>query len=185
MAIRDNLSDLQARLAERVAAARAQPAKTAWLAVECGGHGLLFPLDQAGQIFTLAPLVRVAHAKPWFAGVASLRGELHGVVDLAAFLGLAPTPIAEGVREQARLVAFSARSGLNCALLVGRLAGLRNADQLQALQSDPTTAEDPSGRVRARPPFVGDRYFDRDGRVWQELLLMRLAEAPQFLSIVA
>ena len=30
----------------------------------------------------------VPHTQPWFAGVANLRGGLHGVVDLALFLGL-------------------------------------------------------------------------------------------------
>jgi len=88
MANKQALRELQTRLAERMQAARTQPRGQSWLAVECRGHGLLLPLEQAGEIFALAPLLAVPHTQPWFAGVANLRGGLHGVVDLARFLGL-------------------------------------------------------------------------------------------------
>ena len=63
-------------------------ASRAWLAVEVAGTGLLLPLHQAGEIFPLPPMLPLAHSQPWFLGVANLRGGLHGVVDLACFLGL-------------------------------------------------------------------------------------------------
>ena len=63
MAKREALRELQSRLAERMQAARAQPAAQAWLAVECRGTGLLFPLAQAGEIFALAPLLPVLPTK--------------------------------------------------------------------------------------------------------------------------
>jgi len=86
MANKQALRELQTRLAERMQAARSQPRGQSWLAVECRGHGLLLPLEQAGEIFPLGPLLPVPHTQPWFAGVANLRGGLHGVVDLARFL---------------------------------------------------------------------------------------------------
>lgn len=173
MANKKALRELQARLAERLQTARAQPAGRSWLAVECSGRGLLFPLRDAGEIHALVPLQPVPHASRWFVGVANLRGHLHGVVDLAAFLGVksADTP-----REQARLVGFNAGLDLNCALLVERLAGLRSEAQLTALADDDGTA---------RPAFVGARYRDANGRVWQELLLGALAADEAFLRIVA
>lgn len=179
MANREALRELHARLAERLQAARTQQQMASWLAVECHGHGLLFPLQQAGEIFPLATLLPVPHAKPWFVGVANLRGGLHGVVDLAAFLGLGRTETArEGTRDPARLVALSPAGGLNCALLVERLAGLRNESQLKR-ESD--AADEGQGPVR--PAFAGARFRDAEGRAWQEILLSALADDPQFLAI--
>lgn len=173
MAKKEALRELQTRLAERMQAARTQARPTSWLAVECGGQGLLFPLAQAGEIFSLVPLVPVPHTQAWFAGVANLRGGLHGVVDLGAFLDIKRSPH-EPAREQQRLVALNPSLGLNCALLVDRLAGLRSADQLS---SDPDAAQ-------SRPAFAGMRWRDGEGRPWQEILLSSLAEDEQFLAIV-
>ena len=50
MANKDALRDLQVRLANRLREAREQPRQVGWLAVECGGNGLLMPLAQAGEI---------------------------------------------------------------------------------------------------------------------------------------
>lgn len=173
MADKEALRALQTRLAERLRSAQTQPRASSWLAVECRGHGLLFPLDQAGEIFPVPSLVPVPHTVPWFAGVANLRGSLFAVVDLAQFLGLASAPLPEAARESCRIVALAARSGINAALLVDRLAGLRSAGQVEA-------APMPAGD---RPPFAGGVYRDTDGRWWQEILLAALAEDERFLLI--
>lgn len=179
MANREALRELQTRLAERMQAARREQRGQSWLAVECRGHGLLLPLEQAGEIFPPAALMPVPHTKDWFAGVANLRGGLHGVVDLARFLGLPEPSGVDAAREQSRLVALSAALGLNCALLVERLAGLRSTEQLAA-------AEDAQpGYDGTRPAFAGARWRDVNGREWQVLDLAALARDPLFLSIVA
>jgi twitching motility protein PilI len=175
VANREALRELQTRLAERMQAARREQRGQSWLAVECRGHGLLLPLEQAGEIFPPAALMPVPHTQPWFVGVANLRGGLHGVVDLAKFLGLPAAPAAEPGREQSRLVAFGAALGLNCALLVDRLAGLRSTDQLQAAAAD----------TAPRPVFAGGLWLDASQRPWQALDLARLAQDEHFLSIVA
>ena len=172
MAKKEALRELQSRLAERLQAAKEQTDAAAWLAVECAGQGLLLPLAQAGEIFGLAALLPVPHTSPWFMGVANLRGRLHGVVDLAAFLGLRDSATAELGREQSRLVAFNPALDLNCALLVDRLAGLRNADQLKR---EPAAGE--------RPAFAGGSFVDAAGRGWQELQLAALAGDDAFLRI--
>ena len=171
MANKEALRELQGRLAERLAAARTQQRGKSWLAVECGARGFLFPLREAGEIFPYAPVMPVPHTHRWFLGVANLRGHLHGVVDLAAFLGVKTT---EAGRDQARLVGFNQTLDINCALLVDRLAGLRSETQL--------TAESDDGG--ARPAFVGKRFRDANGRAWQELNLAELAANEAFLRIL-
>jgi twitching motility protein PilI len=221
MANKVALRELQTRLAERLQQARTQERAQSWLAVEAGGHGLLFPLQEAGEIFPLSPLLAVPHTYDWFVGVANLRGGLHGVINLGVFLesggtarssaagtigkadvwgvsgsGAAKAKLAssdqareranqranqhasertnEPAREQARLVALNPVLECNAALLVDRLAGLRNLSQL--------TPESPDSKPR--PAFAGDRFRDQGGRLWQEVRLSALASDPAFLMIV-
>ncbi|MFY9513166.1 MAG: chemotaxis protein CheW [Rubrivivax sp.] len=174
MANREALRELQSRLAQRLQAARTEARSIAWLAVECAGQGMLVSLPTAGEIFPLGTLLPVPHTQPWFAGVANLRGGLHGVVDLAAFLGLRPTLSAsDAVREHAQLLALNANLGSHCALLIEKLAGLRSAEQLS-----PEPPDD-----GPRPAFAGARWRDAEGRVWQEIDLQALALNDQFLGI--
>ncbi len=174
MAKREALRELQARLAERLQAARTQARVVSFLAVECAGHGFLLPLEQAGEIFGMTRLAAVPRTQTWFAGVANLRGNLYGVVDLAAFFGVRP-PHAETARDESRLVVFNPSLETNAALLVDRLAGLRNADQLSA---------DEAPHAAGRPAFVGARHRDVAGRRWQVLDLAALVADDAFLKIV-
>ena len=171
MANKQALRDLQTRLADRLQAARTEPLGRSWLAVECSSRGFLFPLRDAGEIFAMAPLLHVPHSHRWFLGVANLRGHLHGVVDLAGFLGVKTV---EAGRDQARLVGFNQALDINCVLLVDRLSGLRSESEL-------TRDGDEGGE---RPSFVGARYRDASARVWQELSLVELAGNDLFLKIV-
>jgi len=178
MANKEALRELQSRLAERLQAARTEARTASWLAVEAAGQRFLLPLQEAGEIFPFSSCVSVPHTSPWFLGVANLRGGLHGVVDLAGFLGLKPANLntTDSLRDQLRLVALNPSLEINCALLVERLAGLRNRDQLQPADDAATAA--------ARPGFVGQRLRDPQGRVWQELNLAALARDEAFLRIV-
>jgi twitching motility protein PilI len=175
MAKREALRELQGRLAERLQQARTEVRPLSWLAVECAGIGLLVPLPTAGEIFAVGTVLPVPHTQRWFMGVANLRGGLHGVVDLAAFLGLRAPITRDAVREQARLLAFNARQGSHCAILVDRLAGLRSPEQLSPEPPD----------HEPRPVFAGARWRDADGRSWQEFDLAALARHELFLAIAA
>ena len=182
MANREALRQLQSRLAQRLQLARSEPAAAGWLAVECAGQGLLVPLPSAGEIFSPTPLTAVPHTRAWFAGVANLRGQLHGVVDLAAFLGLRPQALQFGPdarRDSARLLALNPALGANCAVLVDRLAGLRSLAQLQP---EPEPAQDGAA---SRPAFAGGVFRDEAGRRWQAIDLAALARDEHFLGIAA
>ncbi len=171
---REALQELQARLAERMREAEAQPAAVSWLAVEAGGQGFLFPLHQAGEIFPASAVLKLPYTQPWFVGVANLRGSLIAVVDWALFLGLRPRPaVVEGGREQARLLALSPALGSQCALRVDKLAGLRHAPQLQAVVSQPNV----------HPRFAPMRWRDEAGRIWQEIDLVALTQQTSFLAV--
>jgi twitching motility protein PilI len=172
MANKEALRELQGRLAQRLQTVRSEAAQRSWLAVEVAGRGFLLPLNQAGEIFPMSPILAVPHTQPWFLGVANLRGALVGVVDLAAFLGIG-ADVKD--RSDARLVGLNPNLDINCAVLIDRLAGLRNEAALQVEAA-------PAG---SRPAFVGGRFRDAAGRAWQELQLGVLAGDPAFRQIAA
>ena len=167
---REALISLQIRLAEQLERTKNQSPQKSWLAVETAGVGFLFPLREAGEIFSMSPILSVPHTSPWFLGVANLRGHLHGVVDIAKFLRLRPEIF---YREQSRLVIFNPSLGVNCALVIDRLAGLMTEGEIakEAERGDPL------------PSVLADRYRDPAGRLWQELCLKSLSMTESFLKI--
>jgi len=175
MANREALRELQTRLAARLQAARAEGLSvSSWLAVEAAGHRFLLPLGQSGEIFSWPGVQAVPYTQPWFLGVANLRGALTGVIDLAGLLGEA-APRSEQAFAEASLLALNAALGVNAALLVDRLAGLRGTDAF-------VSSEPPE---EGAPPFFGTNYLDAQGVRWQELNLQALSQHPAFLSISA
>lgn len=174
MANKQALRELQTRLAERMQQVRSETPGVSWLAVDCAGQGLLLALRQAGEISDLGALVPVPHTQPWLAGVVNLRGGVFTVVDLARFLGLR-AQAAPAARDHARLVAFNTALGINGALLVDRLEGLRHAADMQPEPQSPDND--------LRPAFAPARWRDAAGRAWQEIDLAALARLPQFLAI--
>lgn len=176
MANREALRELQSRLATRLQAARSEGVQASWLAVEASGGKYLFPLAQSGEIFPFTSAQAVPYTQHWFLGVANLRGGVYGVVDMASFVaGQAPAPRSDASRAESRLVALNAALDVNCALLIDRLAGLRNAEAFTA-SSEPAAGS---------PSYFGNAYTDASGAHWQEINLQALSQQPRFLSISA
>lgn len=177
MANRQSLKELQVRLAERLTAARTEASTAAWLAVEASGQRFLIPLVQSGEIFSWTSLQPVPYTKSWYAGVASLRGGLHGVVDLGLLTQPAQSQgrAADRVTSETRLVSLHSALGVNAVLWIDRLLGLRNASMFESL-------DESAPRAHA---WFARRLTDAQGRDWQELDLQALAGDMEFLSIAA
>jgi twitching motility protein PilI len=176
MANREALRELQSRLASRLQTARTEGVQAGWLAVEAAGQKFLFPLSQSGEIFPYAATQAVPYTQTWFLGVANLRGGLFGVVDLASYVsGKPPAQRSDAGRAEARLVALNSLLEINCALLIDRLAGLRNVDAFVS------SSDAPAGS----PDYFGSGFTDAGGAFWQEINLQALSQQPQFLSISA
>ena len=165
---RIRLREYQEQLLERMRAARAGGAVRAHqLAVEIGGTGYLIELTETGEIVPVPVCAAVPLTRPWFLGLANVRGSLLGVIDLARYLnedvGAASVPLeAAPVPKPARLVTFSPSLGFPCALLAERVVGLRHAADMVACD----------GRLR-----------DADGREWTPLSLAALAAEERFLQV--
>jgi len=151
MVNRRALKELQTRLAERLQIAKTQGVAPSWLAVEAGDKKYLFSLDQSGEIFPWMGVQPVSYTHFWFLGVASLRGGLYGVVDLAGFIrGQASVSKNEPARTDSRLVSLNGALEVNCVLLIDRLAGLRKQNDFVDFSArQPDAPESPAAFTTA------------------------------------
>ena len=162
---RSSLREFQERLARRLAEA-AGAERRGLLGFQCGDHHWLIELAEAGEILPPPPLSAVPLTRPWFRGLANVRGSLYGVVDFAAFNGQPPISAA----GRARLLLIGARHGIHSALLVSSSSELRSHEDFE-----PAPADD-------APPWVTRRLRDMQGREWLQLDPARLLAQPTFLD---
>ncbi|MGK5013481.1 chemotaxis protein CheW [Janthinobacterium sp. MDB2-8] len=168
------LRQYQLQLIERIQAARSGAlAARKELGVMLGGRPCLLDLTQLGEIViaTGVQIQGVPLAQDWYLGLAAMRGRLTAVVDLARYMG--EPPCAPG--NHCRVITFSPRLGLNCAVLVERVLGLR---QLRTLQSLPL----PAAPLRAAPSWAAQALRDSEGQQWLRLDLAQLAQSERFLD---
>ncbi|HEY8493851.1 MAG TPA: chemotaxis protein CheW, partial [Myxococcota bacterium] len=138
------------------------------LGLQLGDRSWLLDPSDAAEVVPVPPLVRVPFTRPWFAGVAGIRGRLFGVVDLAAFFGGDPTEPGEATR----LVIVAECRRINCALLCTRVLGLLPGEQF-VRDTDPAPA----------PAWVEGRYRDAEGQRWHALSMNALLTHPDFIRI--
>jgi twitching motility protein PilI len=166
---RTSLRDYQRELSERLKGAAAGRAASR-LGVQAGAEAWLVSLADAGEVIPAPAITPVPLTKPWFRGVANIRGKLYGVVDFPAFLGGAA--VAPG--EQVRLLLLGDKFRMGSALLVDRLLGLRGAETFQERPATPGAAA-----------WLKAEFGDKDGTQWRELDVPRLVQDPVFLEVAA
>ena len=153
MARKSSLREFQAHLAARLAGAVDQRA-AGLLGIQSGSDFWLLNLYDSGEIIPLPPLTGVPLTKPWFVGIANIRGNLYSVSDFSALQGKEPTPL----NASSRLLLIGTRHGNNAALLVTRLIGLRNVDDLTPAADDIDV-----------PVWASGTYVDKESRRWRVL----------------
>jgi twitching motility protein PilI len=176
MARQTSLKEFQEALAQRLReAARAEPDSR--LGFESAAQRYLIKLDESGEVLPLPEVSAVPLTRPWFLGLANVRGKLVSVIDFAAFMGGPPTPRS----SESRLVLFSERFDAHCGLLVARMLGLKNMRSLELRAA-------PAAGTHAAP-WLGGVYTENDageGRQaaqdWRELDLGALAAHEEFLQ---
>ena len=167
MAKKGSLRDFQAHLARRLAGASEQSA-AGLLGIQSGPDFWLLNLSDSGEIIPLTPLTTVPLTKNWFVGIANIRGNLYAIADFSAFQGKEATP----QNTSSRLLLIGTRHGNNSALLVTRMLGLRNVDDLTPVSADPDS-----------PPWASDAYTDNEGRRWKKLDVRQLLVDEDFMEI--
>ena len=166
---RGTLSEFQSYLANRLAVS-SERGVASLLGVLSGSEYWLLDLSESGEVVALPELTGVPLTQPWFLGLANIRGNLYSVIDFSVFQGQEATPH----NASARLLLIGTNHGSNAALLVNRIVGLRNIDDLSpAPQQDYGTP----------PDWAQQAYTDREGRYWKQLKVEALLADERFMDI--
>lgn len=170
MSKRLNLREFQQNLIDRLQVSDLSAARVTTLGVEFGGRNWLVDMVDIGEVLPLPRLTPVPFTKPWFRGVANVRGNLYGVVDMAAYEHsgtAASTGPAQASGEAGnRVLLVAERFAFNAALLVDRVLGLHDAKSWSQSEVD--------GRIE---------YRDEQGTSWRKLDVQALLGQAEFLQI--
>jgi len=161
MSKRLDLRAFQQNLSDRMLDRARQSGQSTQLGVKIAGQNWLVEMSDISEVLSLPRLTPVPLAKPWFRGVANVRGNLYGVADMAVYLQAGEA--SGGVAN--RILLLAERFGFNTALLVDGVAGLRDASGWQQDEAD------------------AEQYFDEQGVVWRKLNVLELLGQPGFLQI--
>lgn len=131
------------------------------LGVQIAGQNWLVDMSDISEVLSLPRLTPVPLSKGWFLGVANVRGNLYGIVDLASYLQMGA---ASGSAAN-RVLLLAERYGFNTALLVDGVLGLRD-----------TTEWRPGGEGSGQ-------LVDGQGVEWRKLPVAELLEQSEFLQI--
>lgn len=168
------LRAFQASLLARMEAASSEDLASRRLAASVGGVACLFNLAEAGEIIPLSSLpalTRVPLTQRWYLGLANIRGNLVGVVDLAVMAGMQP----QRRERSARVLAFSPALSASCGLLLTSVTGVRQISDMQEISK--------SDEISVKLPGVIGHYRDKDGTEWSEIGLASLLDDAAFLHI--
>lgn len=157
MSKRLNLREFQQNLSDRIRAKDRAGDQVSTLGVLIAGQNWLVDMTDISEVLPLPPLTPVPLAKPWFRGVANVRGVLYCISDMAAYLHQGE--VAPGIANRVLLVAD--KHAFNAALLVDRVLGLRD--------------------VRTWQPDAG-QYRDGQGVLWRKLDMVGLLKQAEFLQ---
>src|SRR5512140_2214469 len=92
MSKRFNLREFQQQVLDRLQQQASGSAQVSTLGVQVGQQFWLVDMTDISEVMPMPALTPVPLTKPWYCGVANVRGSLYSIVDLCAFLNSALTP---------------------------------------------------------------------------------------------
>jgi twitching motility protein PilI len=162
MARRFSLREFQQNVLNRLQQRETAGGHASTLGVQVDKEYWLVEMADISEVLALPPLTPVPLTKPWYRGVANIRGNLYSISDLAAFMGQ-PEAAQEG---QSRILLVNPQFSFNAGLLVTRVLGLRDTANWQRMES-----------------VEGVDYQDEQGKIWHRLDIAKLLRQPEFLQI--
>lgn len=168
MARRTSLREFQLSVANRLKDLASRKTVSSKLGFQVGGDNWIVNLVDVSEVVPVPQVMMVPLTRSWFRGVANVRGNLFSIVDFAAFLGGEAT----SQTSERRVILLSDRRIAGSGLLIGRMLGLRNPEQLQAVPD--------ASPARA---WIKGVYKDQAGTLWRELDVPLLVEDPAFLEV--
>lgn len=177
MANKINLRLYQEELLEKIQAKEAgdADATNSRLGVMIGQDFVLVNLTDISEVVPMPECSPVPLTKPWFLGLANIRGSLYAVNDLSLLIANAQEihqAANQAKSSEARLLLLNEAVLDQAGLLVDRVIGLRQANLLTVRV------------VKSASAFCYTRqqYEDDQGRIWNELNVQMLVDSKVFLQ---
>lgn len=168
MAEKVKLRDYQKSILDKLDIVRADASNVSinYLGVEISGRNVLVSLLDVTETLVVPAIEPVPLVKPWFLGMANVRGVLYAANDLGQLLDSRFTEIS----SDTRMLLVSDNIVSNVGILVDKLIGLRNFEELTALDDDADNGA----------CFKPVSYKDDEGKTWYVLDCERLATSREF-----
>ena len=164
--LRDYQTNILARLENAKKAGAESPA--GYLGVVIGGKNVLINLQEISETLPMIDIQRVPLVKPWFLGVANVRGVLYAINDLGQMLENTLTTLS----SDTRLVMVSEAVTSNVAFVVSKMFGLRKLDEMQVRKE----AVDDSVCLKTQS------YNDTENLIWHILDCDKLVRSKEFTT---
>ena len=164
--LRDYQTNILARLENAKKAGAESPA--GYLGVVIGGKNVLINLQEISETLSVIDIQRVPLVKPWFLGVANVRGVLYAINDLGQMLENTLTTLS----SDTRLVMVSEAVTSNVAFVVSKMFGLRKLDEMQVRKE----AVDDSVCLKTQS------YNDTENLIWHILDCDKLVRSKEFTT---
>ena len=164
--LRDYQTNILARL-ENAKKVGAEP-PAGYLGVVIGSKNVLVNLQEISETLPMLPIQRVPLVKPWFLGVANVRGVLYAINDLGQLID--STHIV--MSSNARLVMVSEAVISNVAFVVDKMIGLRKLDEMQVRKE----------LVDENVCLKTQSYHDAEGQIWYMLDCDKLVRSKEFAT---
>ncbi|MBT5231694.1 MAG: hypothetical protein HOM11_15625 [Methylococcales bacterium] len=148
--------------------------KKRWIGVgyRIADQHILSPLGEIQEILDYPSVTKLPSSKPWFHGIANVRGTLLPVIDLQSFLGLEPVQI--GRRSKIMRIGMG---GVQAGLLAPEIYGMKRF--IQDNKSD-AAQSDYSGDISR---FISEK-FEMDEGQWGVFSMKMLSEDANFFQIL-
>ena len=162
MSKRFNLREFQQGLLDRMQVQAESGTQVATLGIMIGQDSWLVDMADISEVLSVPNLTPVPLTKPWYRGVANVRGNIFSITDLGAYLDYGQT----AQDAQSRVLLIGQKFNFNTGLLVSKVLGLRNATEwLRSEENDVVS------------------YQDDTGRQWHKLDIRSLLQQPEFIQI--
>jgi twitching motility protein PilI len=162
--LREYQTNILARLENAKKAGAESPA--GYLGVVIGSRNVLVNLQEISETLPIMDIHRVPVVKPWFLGVANVRGVLYAINDLAQLLENTLTKIS----SNARMLLIGEAITPNVAFVVDRMIGLRKLNDMKLHEE----LSEESACLRLQT------YQDAEDRVWYMLDCDKLVRSKEF-----
>lgn len=166
LGLREYQTSILARLEE--AKKPGAEAQAGYLGVVIGNKNVLVNLQDISETLPILHIHRVPIVKPWFLGVANVRGVLYTINDLAQMLEQTLTNIS----SDTRLLLMRESITPNVGFVVDKMIGLRKMDEMKLNEA---TAEESIC-------LKSQIYHDGENRIWHMLDCDKLVRSKEFIT---